>query len=97
MPIDPFSDDILTLTQAARRLPRLRAGRPVAVSTIWRWATHGLRGVTLETAMCGGVRITSTECLRRFFAALGSKEHSSNNASTGNQAAIERRLDELNL
>jgi hypothetical protein len=68
MPIDPLSDTTLSLAQAARRLPRLRAGRPVHPSTVWRWALAGLRGIRLETAMVGGVRVTSEEALRRFFA-----------------------------
>jgi hypothetical protein len=33
----------LSLTQAARRLPSSRAGRPVHSSCIWRWITSGVR------------------------------------------------------
>jgi hypothetical protein len=68
MAIDPLNDDTLSLNQAARRLPCLRAGRPVHTSTLWRWAQKGLRGVKLETAMVGGIRVTSEAALRAFFA-----------------------------
>jgi hypothetical protein len=67
--IDPLSETTLPLAEAARRLPRLRSGRPVHPSTLWRWACHGLRGVRLETVRVGGTACTSLEALRRFFAA----------------------------
>jgi hypothetical protein len=103
MPIDPLSDSTLSLTQAARRLPRLRAGRPVHPSTLWRWALTGLRGVRLETAMVGGVRVTSEEALRRFFAAVGGASTMPDrgvapvtrrtSARDRHDEAVERRLD----
>jgi hypothetical protein len=104
MPIDPLSHDTLSLSQAARRLPRLRAGRPVHPSTVWRWALTGLRGVKLETAMVGGVRVTSEAALRRFFAAVSANsaghetahqllEDSGRGAVTSRDEQIERQLD----
>jgi uncharacterized protein DUF1580 len=103
MPIDPLSDTTLSLTQAAGRLPRLRAGRPVHPSTLWRWALTGLRGVRLETAMVGGVRVTSEDALRRFFAAVantsttpdqsGPSRSQRANARTRHDEAVERQLD----
>jgi hypothetical protein len=70
MPIDPLSEELLTFSQAARRLPRLRNDRPVSPATIWRWGTVGLRGVKLETTKVGSVNCTSVEALRRFLARL---------------------------
>jgi hypothetical protein len=70
MPIDPFSEEVFPLALGAARLPRLRQGRPVHPSTLWRWASCGLRGVILETVFLGGVRVTSTDALRRFFSAV---------------------------
>jgi hypothetical protein len=104
MPIDPLSDDTMSLTQAARRLPRLRGGRPVHPSTLWRWALTGLRGVRLETAMVGGVRVTSETALRRFFAAVAAQSISEVAAdqpagvsgrvtATRHDQDIERQLD----
>jgi hypothetical protein len=104
VPIDPLSHDTLSLSQAARRLPRLRAGRPVHPSTLWRWALTGLRGVRLETTMVGGVRVTSAAALRRFFAAVAAQsigeaaadqpaEVSGRVTATRHDENIERQLD----
>ena len=68
--LDLVNEGILTLTQAAKRLPKLRQGRPVHVATLWRWAHHGLRGIKLETMKMGGTRVTSLEALQRFFQKL---------------------------
>lgn len=74
MTIDPLTDEIFTLTAAAKRLPRLRKGRPVHPSTIWRWALTGIRGIRLETMMIGGVRVTSANALRQFIHALSERK-----------------------
>jgi len=63
--IDLASESVLTLSAAAREVPSL-SGRGVHVSTVWRWALRGCRGVRLETLMVGGVRYTSREALQRF-------------------------------
>lgn len=68
--IDPFSEQLVTLAEAAGLLPRRRRGRKPAVQTLYRWASHGVRGVCLETIQIGGTRCTSREALQRFFAAL---------------------------
>src|SRR5262245_57064997 len=60
----------MSFAVAARGLPHLRGDRPVAPSTIWRWATVGLRGGKLETVQVGGTTCTSAEALERFFARL---------------------------
>jgi hypothetical protein len=70
--IDTASEHVLPLAKAARQLPRLRDDRPISPSTLWRWASAGLRGVRLETIKIGGSTCTSTQALARFFAALGS-------------------------
>jgi hypothetical protein len=68
--IDILTETVLPFAAAARSIPRLRAEKPVNPATLWRWASHGLRGVKLETIRCGGTRCTSREALKRFFAAL---------------------------
>jgi hypothetical protein len=56
---------------AARRLPQLqREGRHPDLSTVWRWATRGCRGVVLETWLIGGRRVTTAEAVARFINAL---------------------------
>src|SRR5216683_2618673 len=71
MGIDPLTEETIPFAEAARRLPLLRADRPVHPSTLWRWASHGLRGVRLETLRIGGTTCTSLEALQRFFEQIG--------------------------
>jgi hypothetical protein len=68
--IDPLSENLITLAEAARLCPRRRRGRPSHVSSIYRWSTNGCRGVRLETIQVGGTRCTSREALARFFQVL---------------------------
>ena len=68
--IDPNSETLLSLSEAARHLPRRRAGKRPHVSCIYRWTTSGCKGVVLESLQCGGTRVTSREALARFFRRL---------------------------
>jgi hypothetical protein len=52
----------ITLRQATRLLPHRRAGKPTHVTTLYRWAVRGLRGVKLETVQVGGTLCTSPDC-----------------------------------
>lgn len=61
MSIDINSESLLSLAEAAKTLPT----RP-SVSTLHRWRLRGVRGVTLETVLLGGRRLTSAEALGRF-------------------------------
>ena len=75
MAIDPNTETLRPLAEAAARLPSLRGGRPVSTTTVWRWATRGVRGrrgqkIRLETLKIGGTCCTSDEALARFFRAL---------------------------
>ena len=96
MPIDPLGSDTFPLTEAARRIPRLRNDRRVSVSTLWRWAFRGLRGVRLETTLIGGVRVTSAEALRQFFAALNCPSRS-DEPSPGRQEKAASELDRIGI
>lgn len=72
MPIDIRTEEVFSLT-AATKLPvfrHRRGGKRINVSTLWRWATNGVRGIKLETIMVGGTRETSLEAIERFFEAL---------------------------
>jgi len=70
--IDIRLEQTFSLTQAAKLdiLPRRREGKRPNASTLWRWALHGVRGIRLETAMAGAVRVTSLGAIQRFFDAL---------------------------
>ncbi len=74
MSIDPFTEKPLPFAQAARRLPPMRNGRPVSPATLWRWSSHGVRGIKLEVVKIGGTACTSLEALRRFFDRLSGEE-----------------------
>ena len=64
--IDLKTEEVLTLTEAARRLPRRRRGKRPHVATLYRWIQHGVRGVKLEAIQVGGTLCTSLEALQRF-------------------------------
>lgn len=65
--IDLSSEQLISVTQAAKRCPT----RP-HVATVWRWIRRGCRGVRLETVLVGGKRRTSAEALDRFYAQITS-------------------------
>jgi hypothetical protein len=61
----------LALTQAAKRFPPYRAGRPLNPSTVFRWITDGVRApggrrIRLEGVRLGGRWLTSEQALARF-------------------------------
>ncbi len=70
MAIDPLSEVLVSLTEAARLLPRRRAGKKPHLSCLYRWTTTGCKCVVLESLQVGGTRCTSREALVRFFGAL---------------------------
>jgi Protein of unknown function (DUF1580) len=74
MQINLASETIISLTAAAKRLPRLRNDRPVSAATIWRWYRQGIHGVKLETIIIGGTRATSVEALERFLATINGQQ-----------------------
>jgi len=68
--IDPNTETLISLSQAAKHLPRRRGGKKPHVSCIYRWTTAGCKGVVLESIQVGGTRCTSREALARFFRQL---------------------------
>ncbi len=68
--IDLNRETVLSLPEAAARLPRRRAGKRPHRNTLYRWASTGFRSVKLETIRVGGTLCTSIEALQRFFAQL---------------------------
>ena len=73
MAIDAFQETVLSLSQAAKRLPKIRpGGKKIHVCALYRWMLGGLEGgdgtrVYLETIKVGGTCCTSIEALQRFF------------------------------
>ncbi len=68
--IDPNTETLIRLADAAKSLPCRRAGKKPHVSCVYRWTTSGCRGVVLEAIQVGGTRCTSKEALARFFRRL---------------------------
>jgi hypothetical protein len=66
----PSHEKLITFREAVQHVPPRLAGQTVKGATLYRWADRGLRGVRLEFVQAGGVKCTSVEALRRFYAAL---------------------------
>jgi hypothetical protein len=70
-----IDETLISLPQAARRLPPGRRGRPVSLSCVLRWILDGVPGpdgqrVRLEACRLGARWLTSVEALGRFAARL---------------------------
>jgi len=70
--IDLGSDDVMPLKAVCRLIPG-RTGRGVALTTLYRWALRGCRGVKLPTFLIGGCRYTSRGALNGFLAAINQR------------------------
>jgi hypothetical protein len=68
--IDSTTETLISFSEASDRSPRRGRGRKIHISTFYRWATIGCRGIVLETIQVGGSRCTSVEALDRFFQRL---------------------------
>ena len=71
--IDLTEETVIPIGEAAHHLPK-RRGKKIHISTLYRWATSGVRGVQLETILVGGSRCTSLEALQRFSQRLSEEE-----------------------
>lgn len=105
-PPDPegqlLGEELLSLSAAARILPRRRGGKKVHTATLYRWTTTGLKGVVLESLQVGGTRCTSRQSLQRFFEQLSplrTTHHSSDCRSQKSKQAmlVEKQLDDLGV
>ena len=86
---DPRHEDPITFRQACR-LPFVRRnGKPMHHSTMYRWATRGVRNILLETVTIGGSLCTSEPALLRFIARLSGDVEQPNSQP----AARERQID----
>lgn len=84
-------------------LPPRRSGSRLNVSTIYRWALHGQRGIKLESLKIGGQRVTSLNALQTFCSALAGNEEVTPNPITKQSASLKRskeveaKLDQLGI
>ena len=95
--IDIAHEQLFSLTEAVRclPLPRRRKGARPHVSTLYRWAQRGCRGVRLETIRCGGTLCTSVEALQRFFDRLSGVNHNVGTQAAPMTQAVERAQSQL--
>lgn len=64
--IDIASESLIPLHEVPQRLPPRPSGRPIHMSTVYRWIQRGVRGTRLESIRIGGTTYTSIEALQRF-------------------------------
>ena len=76
MAIDSTTEQVISLTEAAKHLPKRRANKRPNVATMYRWISSGVKGIRLEYIVIGGTRCTSREALQRFFDALTAQAES---------------------
>jgi Protein of unknown function (DUF1580) len=68
--IDSTREQLIALSDVPKHLPARRGGKKVHVSSVFRWAQRGCKGVKLEALQAGGTKVTSAEALQRFFEKL---------------------------
>jgi Protein of unknown function (DUF1580) len=66
--IDVSNEKLIPLRELARMIPG-RNGKPIAFSTVWRWALNGRRGHRLPTIQVGGGRYTTAQWWSDFLTA----------------------------
>ena len=85
--IDIQKEQVVSLTKATHEVPK----KP-HVSTLFRWAQKGVRGIRLETIQIGGTRCTSLEALQRFFDQL-TQAAGSNAPSLGSGPQVHAQVE----
>jgi len=73
------NETCLTFSELSRELPKI-GGKRLNVSTLWRWALRGNRGVKLECLKLGGRYLSSIPAVERF--AVSCAERTSSDLAT---------------
>lgn len=98
--IDPTKEELILLKAAVAYYPRDGRGRKPHVSTVFRHASAGTKGVVLETIRTPRL-CTSREAVRRFFERLsqqvGSAPPAAKPAIRVPNRRVEEELDRLGL
>jgi hypothetical protein len=63
--IDPLNEELISPTEAARIFPKGAKGKPLHVTCIYRYMSHGCRGVVLESVNAPK-KCTSRQAVARF-------------------------------
>jgi hypothetical protein len=96
--MDLSTEKLLNISQAAKRFPPYRAGRPVHAATVTRWILSGIRGpggqrIRLEAVRRPAGWLTSVEAIERFLLAL-TPELDGSSASTPRSPGKRERASE---
>ncbi len=102
---DQQSDSLIPLREVPNLplLASVRSGKPLHISTVWRWANRGVRGRKLKVVRVGGTVCTSMRALMDFFegsASLSSssdESHPSRVTRSKHQKTIEDALNKLGI
>jgi hypothetical protein len=98
--IDISREELLSLAEAAEKLPARRNGSRPHASTLYRWAKHGLNGVRLEVLRVGDTTCTSVPALQSFFDRLTNATLEANQPAvspTRRQGGVDRALDDMGV
>ena len=85
-----LGEDLITLAEASKLLPKL-AGRRIAICTLWRWCSRGVRGVRLAHLRAGRRIVTSRKALYEFFAALTEVDDHTSSETRSRPRVLKRR------
>ena len=100
MSIDPLTEELLSMKDAAALLQKRRGGAKVSLTSLWRWSTRGAKGVRLETVRVGSSVYTTRDALRRFIeartAAAGGPVPQAPAPSTRSRRAV-RELERMGM
>lgn len=88
-----ISERMIALHDIPATLPK-RGGKPIHLSTVYRWVHRGCRGRKLEVAQVGGQIFTTREALDRFFS-VDSQTVTQHQSDVGSCDAIRRAEREL--
>jgi hypothetical protein len=92
MSIDLDRERPISFNEAAKYLP---ANARPHTSTWWRWWKVGVKGVRLETVVCGGRRYTTAASVQRFFRRLTDADDSCARDSRSSSQAFREAEREL--
>lgn len=67
------TDEFLTLAEAARLLPKRRAGKSISAQSLWRWCAQGFQGVRLEHLRIGRNIYVTRAALIKFGEAIAAQ------------------------
>lgn len=95
MAIDISKEELLTLTEVTKVLPKVKP-RGISSNCVWRWCRQGIKGVTLDYVRIGARMYTSTEALNRFANAVADADRQQHaEAERAREAEAARQADDF--